>query len=251
MAEFVFFENQIYAADEFLFNANNRALRYGDGLFESIRIEDGIACHWDLHMQRLSEGCQVLKIESISTEILASALELLLKKIPTIKRGKLRVTIYRNSTGNYQPVQNNSSFYLSLSNEVIQNIASPKIGICPIPLKLYSPFSKFKTLNSLPYIYAANYMMEQGWTDVIILNQDGRVCEGLSSNIFWVKKNELYTTPISEACIDGIMRKILMKENNVIEKQCQIEELKEADMIYLTNAISGKTEIKLDHWQEI
>lgn len=86
---------------------------------------------------------------------------------------------------------------------------------------------------------AAKYAKEKGWDEVIILNEYGRVCEGLTSNIFIKKEDIFYTPPLSEGCIDGVNRKAFLQENNtIIERPIEVEELK-TNEIYFSNAVRG------------
>ena len=89
------------------------------------------------------------------------------------------------------------------------------------------------------FVMAAKFAKENGWDEVIILNEHGRVCEALTSNIFIKKDNVFYTPPLSEGCIDGVNRKAFLIENkNIIERPIEIEELKN-NQIYFSNAVRG------------
>lgn len=245
MAEWICFDGNIFHPDDPMMLASNRGLRYGDGLFESIRIEDKIPLNLELHMNRLNEGCNVLGIPNPGVIQVQDSIESLLQKFNKLPQGRMKITVYREALGNYFPINSSSSFIVSISDEISMSKELRSIGVCPIPLKMYTPFSKFKTLNALPYVYASLYMKDKGWDDVIILNQDGRVCEALSSNIFWKYQGVLYTIPISEGCIEGVMRKVILQENKIIEKTATVEELVQADHIYVSNAIQGFQEVVL------
>jgi len=245
MAEWICFNGKIFHPDDAVLVANNRGFRYGDGLFESIKIENHIPLNLNLHLNRLNEGCQVLGIPMPNAIQLNDSIEILLQKFEKLPQGRLKISVYRQSEGNYSPIKSSSSFLISMADDIsiANNLRST--GICPSPLKMYTPFSKFKTLNALPYIYASLYMKEKGWDDVIILNQYGRVCEALSSNVFWKIEGELYTVPISEGCIEGVMRKVILEQHKIIEKVCNVDELYKADNIYVSNALHGFQEVVL------
>ena len=69
------------------------------------------------------------------------------------------------------------------------------------------------------FVMAAKYAKEKGWDEVIIINEHGRVCEALTSNIFLKINDIYYTPPLSEGCIDGVNRKAFLSENrNMIER---------------------------------
>ena len=90
---------------------------------------------------------------------------------------------------------------------------------------------------------AAQYAQQHGFDDVLILNQYGRVAEAISSNVFIAKNNILYTPPLNEAPVNGIVRKLLLQHNNlnykVAEKPLTVDDFLDADECFLTNTIQG------------
>ena len=104
--------------------------------------------------------------------------------------------------------------------------------------------SNIKTCNSLIYVMAGLYKTQNKVDDVFLLNQHGFLCEASSSNIFvWYQKH-LYTPALSEGCIEGVMRHVIIKlarENNIPLTEAQISPdiLYEADEVFLTNAARG------------
>ncbi len=245
MSEWYYYHNKIYDSSTSVLSLDNRAFNYGDGFFETIKIVDKSPQYWDLHIQRIFEGCEILSMLPPSENVLLEAIEKLISHIHLNAIGRLKLIIFRSVGGLYKPSQNTTEFMLSLKIVNEQVSQNKTIGICPIPLKMYTPFSKFKTLNTMPYIYAGIYMKQKNWDDVVVLNSSGRICESLSSNIFWESNSIKYTVPISEGCVSGVMRHIYIKENHVEEKVCTIQELLDADKIFVSNAIVGIREINL------
>ena len=110
--------------------------------------------------------------------------------------------------------------------------------------------SNIKSGNALIYVLAGLYAKKNHFDDCLILNEHGRIAEAISSNVFIVKGETLYTPPLSEGCVDGVMRKVVIEkanENNihVNEKAITQNEIQNADEVFLTNAINGITSIKL------
>ena len=78
----------------------------------------------------------------------------------------------------------------------------------------------------------------------MLLKQEGYLCESLSSNVFVWYEKKLYTPAISEGCIEGVMRKVVIEMAldsgiEVIEAQISPDILMAADEIFHTNAIHG------------
>ena len=110
--------------------------------------------------------------------------------------------------------------------------------------KPYSELSKLKSSNALVYVMAGLYRTRNGLDDVLLLNQEGFLCESLSSNVFIWYDKKLYTPALSEGCIDGVMRKVVIELAvdsglEVIEAQISPDILRAADEIFHTNAIHG------------
>ena len=86
---------------------------------------------------------------------------------------------------------------------------------------------------------ASIWAREKELDDALILNSKGNIIEASSSNIFWRINRQWFTPPLSDGCVEGIMREVFMGQNKVIEKSCSMSELNKADEILLSNAIQG------------
>jgi branched-chain amino acid aminotransferase len=110
--------------------------------------------------------------------------------------------------------------------------------------KSLDQFSKFKTINSLLYVQAAIYANQNNFNDSLILNGEGNIIESSSSNVFIASNGVLYTPPLDDGCVGGIMRMnvINLAINNgikVYEYSLKPQNLLIADEVFLTNAIKG------------
>ncbi len=100
--------------------------------------------------------------------------------------------------------------------------------------------SNLKTCNALIYAMAARQAKTEKWNDALILNTQGNVIESTIANIYWVTGGKVYTPPLSEGCIAGVMRRHIITLNpEIIEKTLSVTELMQADEVLLTNAIRG------------
>src|SRR5690606_29539808 len=110
--------------------------------------------------------------------------------------------------------------------------------------KPYSGLSHLKSNSALIYVMAGLYKKKFAYDEVFILNQEGYLCEALTSNIFVYYDKVLYTPALTEGCIEGVMRKVVMEMAEdegipVVEAQISPEIMKEADEIFCTNAVQG------------
>lgn len=247
---FINFNGEILPADTKLLTLKNRAFRYGDGLFESMRLMKGQLKFADLHADRLQRGMKALKIDSYSQMDAWFLKEKAgdLARRNKAKHGRLRLTVFRDAEGLYTPSQNKMAWCLEIQpSDEPRYFLNTKGLIMDIFADLPKPtnyLSNIKTCNSLIYVMAGLYKTQNNLDDVFLLNQHGFLCEAGSSNIFiWYRKH-LYTPALSEGCVEGVMRQVIIKiakQNNIPVTEAQISPdiLYEADEVFLTNAGRG------------
>ncbi|MET3980836.1 branched-chain amino acid aminotransferase [Mucilaginibacter sp. UYP25] len=247
---YINFNGEIIPADSTLLTIANRAFRYGDGLFESMRVMKGKLKFPELHAERLQKGMRALKIDGYSQAdswFLNEKVEELARR-NKIKHGRLRLTVFRDAEGLYAPTQNKMAYCME-----IQPIEEPRYFlnerglIMDVYTELPKPLnwlSNIKTCNSLIYVMAGIYKQQNKLDDVFLINQNRYLCEANSSNIFVWYQNHLYTPALSEGCVEGVMRKVVIQlamDNNIPVTEAQInpEILNQADEVFLTNATKG------------
>jgi branched-chain amino acid aminotransferase len=247
---YINFNGEIVPADTKLLPVTNRAFKYGDGLFESMRMLKGQLKFADMHADRLQRGMKALKIDGYSqmdAYFLKEKAEQLSIRNKS-KHGRLRLTVYRDSGGFYAPSQNKSGYCLEFTPaDEPRYFLNEKGLIVDIFTDLPKPsnyLSNIKTCNSLIYVMAGLYKAQNNLDEVFLLNQNGFLCEASSSNVFVWYQNHLYTPALSEGCVEGVMRQVIIniaKKSNIPVTEAQInpEILYEADEVFLTNASKG------------
>ena len=247
---YINFNGFLYKEDEPVFKASNRAFKYGDALFETIRIFDGRPLNLEDHFVRLKKGMQVLKMRSgnISFKELQDQIIKLIEKNHIIEGGRVRLTVFRSGEGLYAPKNEGKSYVIEANpienNDYTLNAKGLAIDVYSDLKRHRNILSQIKTTNNIPHVLAGIYKNENGLDDCIVLNDQGRIVEALSSNIFLYKNNNLYTPALEEGCMEGIMRKQVLQiakemNINVFEGMLNGSMLLQADEMFLTNAISG------------
>ena len=247
---FVNFNGEIVPADTKVLTVANRSFKYGDGLFESMRMLKGQLKFASEHATRLQKGMKALKMDGYSQMDAWFLKEKAdqLASVNKIKHGRLRLTVYRDAEGLYTPSQNKVGYLLE-----IQPVDEPRYFlnskglIIDVFTELSKPtnfLSNIKTCNSLVYVMAGIHKNQNNLDDVLLLNQNGFLCEASSSNVFVYYQNNLYTPALSEGCVEGVMRQVVIDIANRIgvpltEAQINPEILYEADEVFLTNAVKG------------
>ena len=229
----------------------NRAFKFGDGVFESIRIINGKAINLKHHVNRLIAGAEMMKIDVPNNYTVANfntTINELIQLNNIQKGGRIRLSMYRSGEGAYQPTSNKAAYFIEMipieNNFFSLNEDGLIIDLYQEIKKGLDQFSKFKTINSLVYVQAAIFANKNNFDESLILNGDGNIIESSSSNIFIASNGVLYTPPLEDGCVGGIMRMnvINLALNNgikVYEYSLKPQNLLIADEVFLTNAIRG------------
>jgi branched-subunit amino acid aminotransferase/4-amino-4-deoxychorismate lyase len=245
------FNGSILPSDHPIFEAHNRGFRYGDGLFESMRFLKGKLKFPEMHIDRIQKGMKLLKFDNyslIDTWFIREKTEELIRRNKVGADARIRLTIFRDSGGFYTPDSNKFAYLLELhkldDSQYVLNKKGLIIDVYDEVPKPVNILSNSKTSNAMIYVLAGIFKNQNALDEVLILNQNGFLCESVSSNVFVVYDRKLYTPALNEGCIAGVMRQVVMrlaKENNIelVEAQINPDILNEADEVFLTNAAKG------------
>jgi branched-chain amino acid aminotransferase len=245
----------LFLETENIFTVNNRAFKYGDAIFETIRIIDGKLCFLPDHFERLKIGMDFLQFKNceMSFEDITKQMEELIIKNNLKKGARVRLTVFREAEGFYTPFNEKCGYVIEAkpieTNHYILNEKGLLVDIYNLHRRSTSKLSNIKTTNDIPQILAGLYALENNLDDCIILNKHNRIVETTNSNIFLYKKNNIYTPSLDEGCMDGIMRKQILKiaeklKINIFEGMLNANVLLQADEVFLTNVVKGVQWVK-------
>ena len=249
--EYILHNDEFFSINQPVISASNRSFRYGDGLFETIRMSNGKLNFPELHADRLREGMKALKIEGsalLDEYFLKQKTAELCKKNKLKDNVKFRLSVYRAGNGLYTPESNKYGYVLEASpltgNQYELNKKGLIVDVYNEITKPVNMLSNIKTSSSLLYVMAGLFKKQHKLDEAILLNQHGFICESISSNIFVVYDKQIYTPALSEGCISGVMRKVVMQlakanDISIIEAQLNPEVLRQAEEVFVTNAIGG------------
>lgn len=246
-AQMVYFDGRFLPADQALFGLQNRAFRYGDALFETIRVMQGRPCFLPSHLERLQNGATQLGL-NFSSKGLELVLTKLLESNGIQQGGRIRLTLFRKDGGFYTPLNEETGLAVEASamHEPIfkLNPVGLRLGFCRNHELAHNLLSGLKSSNSLLYVLAGQFSKAQGWDDGLLFNDKGEVVEAVSSNLWVWKEGQAYTPKLDRGGIPGIMRKQLLANlrgsgTEVHEIGMTPETLLNAEEIWLTNSIQG------------
>lgn len=231
---------------------NNRGFLFGDSVFETIKMLDNKVLFLEDHYFRLMASMRICRMEipmNFTMEYFESQILNLIQSLNNSNSYRVRFTVYRDSEGFYLPKSRNVQFIVTASS-LDSNLYV--FGKEHYEVELYKDFyvskqllSTLKTNNKMLQITGSIFAEENGYANCLVLNDEKNVVEALQSNIFMKTGNVVSTPPVSDGCLNGIMRKqileILKKIEGIEVKETSISpfDLQKADELFLTNVISG------------
>lgn len=249
---YVVVDGNFYPADAPCIHLGNRAFRYGDALFESMRIKNGKPMFLKDHFARLAKGMEVLQIRWPQGEgfhNLEGKISELIERNSIHEGGRVRLTLTRQSaSGGYAPVGDMASYAIEMntneSNDYVLNQEGLSIDLYTEIKKPVNRIANFKTSSALPYVMAAIYAREKKLHDVLLVNDSNGIIESTNSNVFIVCNGVLYTPGLTDGCIAGVMRMQIINlalhhKFKVYECSLTPQNLLIADEVFLTNSIRG------------
>ncbi|MGL2963237.1 aminotransferase class IV [Flavobacterium sp. RSB2_4_14] len=233
-------------------SVNNRSFLYGDGVFETLKIVDNTILFFEDHYFRLMASMRIVRMEipmSFTLEFLENQILSLTRQLGIENSARVRITVYRNEGGYYAPSQNSVSFIIQASPLLDKTY---KIEKSNFEVDLYKDFvvtkqllSTLKTTNKMIQVTASVFAKENQLDSCLLINDSKNVIESISGNLFMLMGNTLITPPISEGCLNGIMRKQIIsfakqiETIEVIEGEISPFDLQKADELFITNVITG------------
>lgn len=232
------------------FYNNNRAFLYGDAVFETCKIVNNKVLFLEDHYFRLMASMRILRMKipmNFTLEFFENQL-LETVKANNFSVARVRITVYRNSGGKYTPIDNSVSYCVEC--EVLESAQYLALD-GKYEVDLYKDFyvtkqllSTLKTTNRLINITGSIYAQENDLQNCILLNNEKNVVEFLNGNLFLVINNQIITPPVSDGCLNGILRKQILKlipklGLECVERSISPFELQNADELFMTNVIQG------------
>ncbi len=232
--------------------ANNRGFLYGDAVFETLKHTNTQALYWEDHYFRLMASMRIFGME-IPLEYTPDFFEK--EFLRTIKgqstaapAWRIRLTVFRNDGGRYTPTTHQVSFliqstpleqatYPQPANEYVVDLYKDHY-VQP------SMLSNLKSNNKALQVLGSVFAQRQELDNCILLNDRKEVTEALNGNLFLLFGDALHTPPLTSGCLDGIMRKQLMRLSDklslkVEERAITPFELQRADELWVTNTVVG------------
>ncbi|MDY0090158.1 MAG: aminotransferase class IV [Flavobacteriaceae bacterium] len=227
---------------------HNRGFLYGDAVFETFKIINKKILFFEDHYFRLMSSMRILRMKIPMNFTMEYIEKQIFDLLPEGGGFRVRMTVYRNPGGRYLPETNEVSYLITF--EKIEHIAY-QVFDEKYEIELYKDFyqpkqllSNVKSNNRILQVIGSIFASENGFDNCLIMNEQKNIIEALNGNVFLFLDNALITPPVSDGCINGVMRKqviALAKDMGykVDETSVSPFNLQKADEIFITNVIFG------------
>ncbi len=244
--------NGILQENTLTVNSVNRSFLYGDGVFETVKVVNRKVLFLEDHYFRLMASMRIVRMKipmNFTLEYFEQQIIMLTDALALSDSARVRVTVFRNDGGFYLPKENIVSYLieaLPLSSKKYEKLSTNfEVDLFKDSYISAQLLSTLKTTSKILNITAAIFADENGLDSCLLVNDKKNVVEAVSGNLFMLTGNKLVTPPISEGCLNGIMRKQiirLIKDFPNIEFSEEVIspfDLQKADELFVTNVIQG------------
>lgn len=229
------------AGDRFL-SPGQVGLVNGWGIFSTIRVQDGVMFCWERHWARMRRDAAKMRVPFPENEKWLEQRLYRLIDANQAANATLRVLIVRNRGGMWEgPAAADRPFETIAFTAPLNNWGDAvKLGVVPHARHAASEFSGTKYISWGENLTRYERAHEQGFDEVVLLNERGEVAECTSANIFIAVGNQAFTPPLSSGCLPGVTRTLLLDEiripgRTVSEKVLFPKDLEAADGVFITS----------------
>ena len=242
------FNGELLFKENIKLTTDNRGFKYGDGIFETIKVVHKKVIFWEDHYFRLMASMRMLRMK-IPMEFTLEFLEKeILKTVAVLEEGasfRVRLNVFRKDGGLYTPKTNAINYLIEASESNYKTKETYEIDVFKDFYNYSGLLSTIKTNNRMLNTLASIYANENDLDNCILVNERKGVVEVANANIFIVKNNIVKTPALTEGCIKGVVRSkvidILTKNKDFTIEETVISpfEIQKADEVFITNAIMG------------
>lgn len=228
-------------------SALDRGLHYGDGVFETIAIINGMPLCLDAHLRRLRNGCRVLGISAPETQILSAEVRQI--TAGTV-RAVLKIIVTRGAGGRgYQPPPESTpvrilSIHPWPDYPADHRSSGVEAAFCDFVLARQPALAGIKHLNRLEQVLARAEVAGRKCPEGFVSDPSGAIIEGTMSNVFMRRGNLLITPGLQDCGVAGIIRAEIIDRAAGLGLETRVQRIDRADLlaaeeVFFSNSIIG------------
>ena len=240
-------------ASQVALHPENRGLHYGDAVFETIKVTAGKVLFWEDHYFRLMASMRVMRME-IPMNFTLEFLEEEIKKTLEATSEKatayrIKLLVWRSWGGKYTPNSKDVEYviFYEILDQPFYTLNEEDYEV-----ELFKDYyvnsgllSTLKTNNKAINVLGGIFAEENEYHNCLLFNENKQVIEALNGNLFLVNGYKIKTPPLTDGCLNGILRKqlisIIGQLPDYVLEETSISpfELQKADELFVTNTIVG------------
>jgi len=237
----------IIKSNELNLSHENRAFKYGDGIFDTLKFENNILHFLEDHYFRLMSSMRMLRMKipmNFTLDFYEKQIRLTILANDLNESARIRVNVFRENGGLYTPNSNEVNFMIEVN-------ALNHIHVEQVEIELFKDFSissgllsTIKTNNRIVNVLGSIFAKENAYQNCILINEKKELVEALNANIFLIRGNEVLTPSLETGCINGVIRKKIIEKLKkqdiftVSEMSISPFDLLKVDEVFLTNSIN-------------
>ncbi|ARU56294.1 branched-chain amino acid aminotransferase/4-amino-4-deoxychorismate lyase [Oleiphilus messinensis] len=238
----------------------DRGFAYGDGLFETVLVNNGRLTLWHYHLKRLVEGAKCLKIplpDEVSDTVACVVAEYLDVNVTVGRSYVVKIILTRGDGGRgYMPPVESSSRLVISFHSLPSVSSSVRLMTASVRLSAGGDFSGIKHMSRLTQVVAAQEAMMSGFDDALMLDWQNRVIETTKANLLVVQGGILVTPDLSECGVRGTARQFLLECGAsaglaVAEVPLTVDEIIGADAVAVVNSVAGLSKVSVIGQQQL
>ena len=242
------FNGELLFKENIKLTTDNRGFKYGDGIFETIKVVHKKVIFWEDHYFRLMASMRMLRMKipmEFTLEFLEKEILKTVAVLEDVASFRVRLNVFRKDGGLYTPKTNAINYLIEASESNYKTKETYEIDIFKDFYNYSGLLSTIKTNNRMLNTLASIYANENDLDNCILVNERKGVVEVANANIFIVKNNIVKTPALTEGCIKGVVRgkviDLLIKNKDFTIEETVISpfEIQKADEVFITNAIMG------------
>lgn len=242
------FNGTLVSDSESILTTDNRGFKFGDALFETVKISKGKVVFWEDHYFRLMASMRMIRMRIPMEFTLENLEQELLRTVPIVDSDAIyraRLTVFRKDGGFYTPETNKVDYLIEVAEIDSAKKETYRIDLFKDFYNYSGLLSTLKTNNKMLSTIASVYAQDNDLDNCVLLNERKGVVEVTNGNIFIVQGNTIKTPALTEGCLRGIVRKkvIEMVQSNdeftLEETTISPFDIQKSDEVFITNAIIG------------
>jgi len=242
MHRFLLHNDEIRDTSELSISAGQTGFLTGWGVFSTIRVYDGVLFAFDRHFERMQHDALKMRVPFPQNAAWLEDKLYQLIQANKAENATLRVNIIRNHGGLFQGDAPRPPFDLvAFTANVADWGPTVRLGVVPHGRHAANEFAGIKYTSWAQNLTWYEHAHEQGWDEVVLLNEREEVAECTSANIFIAKDGAVYTPPLSSGSLPGVTRAVLIEEIRptsglrVLERTLFLKDLENADEVFITS----------------